>query len=311
MAAVLLLPRLALAHAKGPDDDLPRDLDGLWRSWELDPATVIGLVVMGVMYTVGLWRMWRTAGIGHGIKRWEAAGFLAGWVVLTLALISPLHPLGEVLFSAHMVQHELLMLVAAPLLVLGRPIVVWLRALPAASANGLGRFSNTRGWIFLWGLIAAPFSAWLIHAIVLWGWHAPALFQATLTSNWVHAAQHISFLGAAILFWWAVIHGHAGVKNDGGAVLYLFTTAIHSGLLGALLTFSRTVWYPAYDDTADWGLTGLEDQQLGGLVMWVPACSVYIIAGLYFVARWLRSSDARLANTSFAATPLIEEGGAS
>jgi cytochrome c oxidase assembly factor CtaG len=134
----------------------------------------------------------------------------------------------------------------------------------------------------------------MIHAAVLWGWHAPALFQATLHNEWVHAAQHISFLGSALLFWWALIHGRRGAGEYGLAVLYLFTTAIHSGLLGALLTFARSVWYPDYiGRTESWGLTPLEDQQLGGLIMWVPACLVYIAAGLVLFAKWLQESERR------------------
>jgi len=101
-------------------------------------------------------------------------------------------------------------------------------------------------------------------------------------------------LASALLFWWALIHGHRGVTNYGVAVFYLFTTAIHSGLLGALLTFARTVWYPDYSNTQVWGLTALEDQQIGGLIMWVPACSVYIIAGLAMFAQWLRQSEQRV-----------------
>jgi putative membrane protein len=291
---VLCAPRLLLAHEIGPDQEGPEDWDQLWRSWGLEPGTLIDMSLSALLYGIGLWRTWRASGVGHGIRRWEAACFWSGWLALFIALVSPLHPLGEVLFSAHMAQHELLMLVAAPLLVLGRPMIGFLRALPAAWSARLGRFSNTHGWRIAWGFVSAPLVAWIVHAIVLWGWHAPVLFQATLHSEWVHAAQHISFLASALLFWWALIHGHRGVTNYGVAVFYLFTTAIHSGLLGALLTFARTVWYPDYSNTQVWGLTPLEDQQIGGLIMWVPACSVYIIAGLAMFAQWLRQSEQRV-----------------
>ena len=300
---LVLSPRLLTAHAAESDADFPRDLHELWHTWGLEPGTLIGLAVTAIVYSVGLAKSWRAARVGHGIKKWEAACFAAGWAALFVALVSPLHPLGEILFSAHMVQHEMLMLVAAPLMVLGRPMVGFLRALPAPLANSLGRFSNTPGWKTSWGAVSHPFSAWSIHAIVLWGWHAPSLFQATLTSEWVHAAQHISFLLSALLFWWAIFHGHRGVTNYGTAVLYLFTTAVHSGLLGALLTFSRTPWYPAYDDTQVWGLSALEDQQLGGLVMWVPACTVYVVAGLVLFARWMSQSDRKAGRMQFEYVP--------
>jgi cytochrome c oxidase assembly factor CtaG len=130
--------------------------------------------------------------------------------------------------------------------------------------------------------------------VVLWSWHAPALFQATLASEFVHALQHASFLFSALLFWWAVIHGRQRALGFGLAVLYMFTTALHSGLLGALLTFAKSVWYPVYSDqTRAWGLTPLEDQQIGGLIMWVPAGLVYITAALALFAGWLRESEAR------------------
>ena len=107
---------------------------------------------------------------------------------------------------------------------------------------------------------------------MLWTWHVPVLFQATLDSEFVHALQHASFLFSALLFWWAILHGRVRAVGFGVAVLYMFTTALHSGLLGALLTLAGTVWYPIYDSTtASWGLTPLQDQQLGGLIMWIPA----------------------------------------
>jgi putative membrane protein len=118
------------------------------------------------------------------------------------------------------------------------------------------------------------------------------LFQATLDSEIVHTLQHLSFLGSALLFWWALIHGREGLLGYGAAALYLFTTSVHSGVLGALITFARDVWYPAYArSTESWGLTPLEDQQLGGLIMWIPAGLVYVFAGLMLVAGWMRESE--------------------
>jgi len=107
--------------------------------------------------------------------------------------------------------------------------------------------------------------------------------------------QHLSFLGSALLFWWALIHGRQGLMGYGAAVLYMFTTSVHSGVLGALINFAHSVWYPAYaTTTTSWGLTPLEDQQLGGLIMWIPAGVVYIFAGLMLFAGWLRESEMRV-----------------
>ena len=141
-----------------------------------------------------------------------------------------------------------------------------------------------------WRSLTAPLNAWLIHAAALWVWHFPPLFQATLTSDWIHAAQHLSFFLSALLFWWALFAGH-GQHAYGTGVLYIFTTGIHTAILGTLLTLSTRVWYPAYQNSAAaWGLTAIEDQQLGGVIMWVPASLVYLAAGLTLFAAWLRNS---------------------
>jgi cytochrome c2 len=205
-----------------------------------------------------------------------------------------------------MTQHELLMLVAAPLLVLGRPMLVFLWALPKTTARELSSLTNANWWQRIWRVITAPFVAWVIHAIVLWAWHVPFLFQATLESTAVHALQHTSFFASALLFWWAVLHGRQRALGYGAAVLYMFTTALHTSLLGALLTFARGVWYPAYNGTTQsWGLTPLEDQQLGGLIMWIPAGVVYIIAGLALFAGWLRESEMRASIDSLGKLALV------
>jgi putative membrane protein len=118
------------------------------------------------------------------------------------------------------------------------------------------------------------------------------LFDATLKSDIVHAVQHTSFFGTALLFWWAVINGSRDRSSRLAGVFFLFLTSLHSGVLGAFLTFTRGVWYSAYlDTTASWGITPLEDQQLGGLIMWIPAGIVYILAGLIMFGKLLDAQD--------------------
>lgn len=270
----------------------PESFDELWSWWSFEPGIVVPLVLTAWLYLRGIRRLARAS--SASVREFDIICFALGWLTLVIALISPLHSWGAVLFSAHMTQHELLMLVAAPLLVLGRPIIAILWAFPKTTAQELSNWTKHRAWQSVWRVITNSFVAWLIGAAVLWIWHLPALFQATLDNEFVHALQHISFLFSALLFWWAVLHGRQRVMGYGVAVLYMFTTALHSGLLGALLTFTRTVWYPEYiGRTAAWGLTPIEDQQLGGLIMWIPAGVVYIIAGLALFAGWLRESDNR------------------
>jgi cytochrome c oxidase assembly factor CtaG len=230
------------------------------------------------------------------VTKWQIVSFVAGWLTLVVALLSPVHKLGSVLFAAHMTQHELLMLVAAPLLVLGRVEFVTFWALPLPTRVKLATVKKWRPIARTWAVLSAPLAVWLIHGSVLWIWHLPALYQTTLESEWIHAAQHTSFLLSALLFWWTLIHGRQGKLGYGAAVAYVFTTALHSSVLGALLTFAPGLWYPIYDGrTAAWGLTALEDQQLGGLIMWVPAGVVFIILGLALFAAWLGESERRLA----------------
>src|SRR5829696_9053551 len=145
----------------------PHDWHDLWREWGLEPGVIIPMAVTAWLYLRGLLRLWRSSE-GGGIKRWEARCFAGGMFALFVALVSPLHPWGRVLFSAHMTQHEVLMLVAAPLLVLARPMVAFLWALPKEWSHRVAGWSNGIVWRGVWGFVSNAFVAWLIHAIVLW-----------------------------------------------------------------------------------------------------------------------------------------------
>ena len=260
-------------------------------TWSFEPWVVACLLVSAALYALGLARVWRRAGPGRGVHGRRALAFVAAWLATVVALVSPLDGLGVQLFSAHMLQHELLMVVAAPLFVLGRPLGAFAWALPPPWRRALGRFFHRRGWRVPWLVITAPLAAWLVHAIALWLWHVPAWFEAALAHEGIHAAQHASFLVGALLYWWSVI-GHAPERHRGAALASLFTTMIHTGALGALLTLSPVPWYPTYGGrTLAFGLDPLEDQQLGGLVMWIPAGAAYVACGLATAARWLQGPE--------------------
>jgi putative membrane protein len=205
-----------------------------------------------------------------------------------------MHEIGEQLFWVHMTQHEVLMLISAPLLILAQPAPTFLFALPEGWRLRAARAAQARIIQKAWLLVSAPVAAWMLHAAALWLWHAPKFFEVTLASPGAHAAQHISFFGTALLFWWSLFHQHAGKLGYGGAILYVFTTAIHTSVLGALLTFAPRVWYRAYAQTAPlWGLTALQDQQIGGLIMWVPAGTLLTVVALGLLAKWMSHSDRR------------------
>ena len=273
----------------------PHNWHDLARAWSFEPFVIISLIATGALFAIGLRRLWHESPKRKTVKPWEALCFAGGWFTLFVALVSPLHAWGRVLFSAHMTQHEILMLVAAPLLVLSRPLLPFMWALPLNWSRQIGNAAKYPLIQKSWHALTIPLVAWLVHAFALWSWHIPFLFQAVLHNEWVHTAQHLSFLLSALLFWWAVVHGPQGVMGYGAGVLYVFTTSIHSGLLGALITFATSIWYPSYVGlTASWRLTPLEDQQLGGLIMWIPAGVIYIVAGLALFIGWLRESELRV-----------------
>lgn len=292
------VPLLALALALGVAGPAAahttaasaRPAAGAW-GWNLEPWLVVLLVLSLALYGMGAARLWRHAGMGRGVSRAQAAAFALGWLALVAALCSPLDWLGTQLFSAHMVQHEVLMLVAAPLLVIGRPLGAWTWAFAPRHRHLLGRATHWSWLVAAWSALTRPVAAWSLHALALWAWHIPAFFDAALHSEGLHVLQHASFLGTALLFWWAVL-GSAG-RSRGFAMVYLFTTMMHTAALGALLTFAPTAWYPAYAaSAAAFGLEAVEDQQLGGLVMWVPGGMAYLVAGLVMMARLLARRDA-------------------
>ncbi|MBV9481071.1 MAG: cytochrome c oxidase assembly protein [Acidobacteria bacterium] len=266
--------------------------------WTWPPYIVVPLLASALVYLLGLLKMRRH---GSRVDVLPTFCFVAGWTSLVLALDSPLHEASEHWFWVHMTQHEILILVSAPLLVLGRPLVPLLWALPECWRGPVAELGRSRVFKRGWLLISAPLSAWLVHAAAIWLWHAPALFIAALDSEFMHAAQHLSFLGSALIFWWALIENHTGRLGHGGAVLYVFTTAIHTSVLGALLTFAPRVWYAPYEIRLAGHLTALEDQQIGGLIMWIPAGTLLTVIGLLLLIKSLTESERRWQYTRTAA----------
>jgi putative membrane protein len=260
-------------------------------------VTAITLSVLALLYISGLRSLWRTEAGTHTIRRWQAAAFLTGVASVAISLLSRLDRWSDVLFSAHMGQHEILMLISAPLMVLGRPFIATLWAFPADArtriANGMKRCSPA------WERITGPLTVLVLHAVVLWVWHIPALFESALHHEALHVFQHLGFFLTAALFWWALIHGRYGRLGYGVAVLYVFATAMHTQILGALLTFGSRVWYPTHAArTAAAHVNPIDDQQLAGIVMWIPFGVVFLIIGLALFAAWLGEAERRVAFTT-------------
>jgi cytochrome c oxidase assembly factor CtaG len=266
--------------------------------WSFEPWVIVPLALSFAWFTAGTLRLLR-GGAHAGPARRRAASFYAGWTVLALALVSPLHAAGARSFGAHKLEHELLMLLAAPLLVISAPVGVALWALPGSARRALGALGHSRSWLALWGACAGLLGATVLQAVALWLWHAPMLFGLALAHRGWHVAQHACFMATALLFWHAVWRQRG---RPGPVVLALFFTATVSGALGAFMAFAHSPWYAGYAalGLTPMNLTPMEDQQLAGLLMWVPGGIVHAGAALWLLARGLRpagslaeSNDAR------------------
>jgi putative membrane protein len=255
--------------------------------WTLDPVLLVPLGLALLIFVTGWLRLSRRAS-----ARPSGAGlFLSGWTVLTLALVSPLHEAGERSFTMHMIEHELIMLVATLLLASSNTGGVLAWGLPRALRLSLGG-SWKSPLQSLWKRLTEPITATAIQGVVMWVWHAPVLFDRALESSGWHIAQHASFFISSLLFWWAMLHPRAR-GGYGVSAACLFVTSLIGGALGALMSFSQSPWYADY---AAMGMTGIgldpvADQQLAGLLMWIPGGLVHGIAALALFYRWLKSAE--------------------
>ncbi len=274
-AALSLRPDEVMAHITV----LPVTPDDVWQAWAFDWWIVLPILLAHWLYGRGLVRLWSSAGVGRGISLRQAGFFLAGEALLVAALVSPLDALGSTLQSAHMAQHAILIAFAPPLLLLGRPDAALAWAIGPRAALRIGRLRMR------FAGLAGPFAATALHAAAIWLWHVPALYEAALASEALHWLEHASFFGTALLFWSVALRGARHLHAAPAAMAASLATVIHSGFLAAILTFAPVLLYPWYDGRAQlWGLTPLEDQQLSGLLMWVPVTPVYLAACLF--AAW-------------------------
>jgi len=255
-----------------------------------DPWQVLTLTVLAAaaaVYASGTVRLRRRSGVGRGLPPWRITCFAAGLLTLAAGLLTPLHALGDRLFAAHMLQHVILMIVGAPLLALGAGRVAGVWALPHRVRTSAGRF------MLLTRPLTRPGMATTLQGLVLWVWHIPAVYGAALGTEGLHWLQHVTLLSSALLFWQAVL-GRRGLRAPGAAIFCLFLTAMHSGMLGVLLTFASSPIYPGQSAGAhNFGLTPVQDQQLAGLVMWVPGGVIYAVAALGLAATWIGRSSQR------------------
>lgn len=227
------------------------------------------------------------------VRRVHVAAFAAALLVLAAALTSPLETAASSLFTAHMVQHLLLIVVAAPLLVVGRPGLVATAGLPAPPRRLLRRTRARPRVRRALDVAWHPVAVWGIGAGVLWAWHLPGPYEAAVTHDAVHALEHVTLVAVAALLWAAVLgRGRRSLTVPVAAVL-LFASSLQSTALGAVLAFAQAPLYAIHEPIApQWGLTPLQDQQIAGGLMWVPPGIVYMAVIATLLARWFTNLGA-------------------
>jgi cytochrome c oxidase assembly factor CtaG len=283
ISAGLALASVAHAHGVERHEEV--------AGWTFDPWIVIPLAAFATMYAVGAAvLLQRRYSSRIGARCWRDLACFVGWLSLVGALVSPLHWLGEHLFTFHMIEHEILMAISAPLIVIARPVGTLLWSLPRPARLPIGRWMRRPVSQAAWNWLSTARNATLMHGIAIWLWHAPPLFDAVLGSVLLHRLQHASFFVTAVLFWWSVFR-----RSEAGlAAWHVFVTMLHTSVLGALMALAPRVLYQAQTATAAaWGLSPLEDQQLAGIIMWVPAGTVYAGAALALMAIWIKRAGER------------------
>lgn len=257
-----------------------------WTAWSLDPSLVY-VIPAGLLYWLGGRRRYGSA----RPERWRTFAFAAGLLTIFLALESPIDAYADDLFWVHMVQHILLLTVAPPLILLGRPWPRMWRALPMQVRVSVGRRLARAGWTAPVRALARPLPAWLLFNATIVVWHIPGAYNATLTSQPVHNVEHAMFFFTGLLFWARVVNPGPLRPRLAWPVRAAYVTgAMTVGWMLAVVLV--TLQHPLYSHYADLtarpgGLTALGDQQLAGGVMWVLGSISYSVAIFIAFYRWL------------------------
>lgn len=251
----------------------PPSPDDLWGRWNLDPVLLVFLGAAFALYWIGSVQVARS---GRPLQAWRRNAFVAGWFIGSAALVSPLCPLSVSLFSARVGQHMILSLISAPLIILGRPGlvfgIIWPRAARWLAANPT------------LSMVRSAAGSALVFTAAIWFWHAPDPYDATFASTLVYWTMHLTIFGSALMVWNILLDpapGRSVVVLAVGAVSTLQMT-----FLGALITMTPHLLYAPHILTPyAWGMTQASDQQLGGLIMWVPGCTVFLAATIWALGR--------------------------
>jgi cytochrome c oxidase assembly factor CtaG len=285
-------------------------LKAILLSWDWKIEVIVVLALAGTLFSRGWWQL-RQRGAARNHRRagrprrrlavtWRLAAYWGGLLAIALALLSPIDALGQQLFFMHMIQHLLLIMIAPPLLLVANPMPFVLWGLPTGLRHKVGglfsqalhRESRFRGWL---RLLTQPGIIWMVWVISLIGWHDPTMYDAALRFEWVHNVEHLTFFIASTLLWWHLtgagprIHKQFGLL---GRIALVMSVVPPNMLTGIVLAFAEQGYYSYYESVPRlWGFDVLTDQQLGGVIMWVPGSMMYILAALILIGRFLSQED--------------------
>jgi putative membrane protein len=266
-----VFPVVALLHTTDPID---------WLRWTIHPSTVIGIIALAALYR---WRLRATSRAGDAPTHGQRVSFALGLAVLFASLNGPIHDLSDsYLFSAHMVQHLLLTMLVTPLLIVGTPASMLRPILARPASSAVARRITTA---------AAGF---VIFNVTLVAWHLPPLYNLAMSNHGVHIVQHLCFLATSVLMWWPLLSRVPELPplSRPLQMLYICLLMIPMSILGMIVTYADHVLYPAYESAPRmWGLSPLQDQLIGGLIMWIPGSFIYIglLTAVFF--KWAKEAE--------------------
>jgi cytochrome c oxidase assembly factor CtaG len=270
-------------------------LSVLLLSWAWRPEIILSLGLAATIHLAGRWRLKRQ-GSAQLVNPWRSVAYLGGLAVLWIALMSPIDVLSGQYFFMHMVQHLLLVMIAPPLLLIGNPMPIMLWGLPTGLRLEVGRWlrpdSEFRRVV---QALTKPGLVWLYFVAVLVGWHDPRAYNLTLESELAHDLEHLTFFGTAMLFWWHVIGAAPRIHrrlSRGVRIGYTLSVVPPNALTGITIAFASEPIYSYYTTVPRLGeMTVLEDQMLGGVIMWIPGSMMYIVAALILLAQIVRAEE--------------------
>lgn len=274
--------------------------DFSWTRFEIHPSVLIGCTLFFGAYLAAIGPLRRRLGGPDHVRLDKLAYMLSGVLVLFVSLSGPIHDLSDnYLFSAHMVQHMLITLIVPPLFLLGTPdwLMAWL--LRPRIVERTAKF------------LTMPLVAYAVYNLVFVGWHFPVFYNWALVDHNVHIVQHLMFIAAAMVMWWPIASPLPDLYrlSRPGQLLYIFAFGIPMSVVSAFITFSETVLYTWYEAAPRlWDLSALDDQRLGGVIMWVPGMLVFWTAMTFVFFRWARSEERKERQAARRMRPTGEHG---